>query len=165
MYESFQSREKRQRINSTGFLHTFRLRQSSELAQCDMKCVIFSLIISDIPYLSAVAGPLKLAERKMTCLSLDKYVLLYRFLKKNYSCRSAPRPWLAKTKLSFLQKHTYDSEKNPHSTSFDVPGQYTVESGKNVLGPLKCLKFHCIRPMPMAGHAASRQNAYGRGCL
>ena len=130
-------------------------------------------IISERPYLSAVAGPLKLAERKMTCLNLEKcdlsftplagictdnlctvkhQLLSHLFLscctefskKKWLFCRSAPKPWLAKTKLFFLQKHTYHSEKIPHN--FGVPGQHTAELGKSVLGPLKC--FIASDPWP-----------------
>ena len=67
MCESFQSRVKRQGIYSTVFLHNFRLRQSSKLTQCHVKS-----IISDILYLSAMVGSLKLTERKMTCFNLEK---------------------------------------------------------------------------------------------
>ena len=41
------------------------------------------VIYCTVPYLCAVAGLLKLAERKMTCLSLEKCVLLYRIFEKN----------------------------------------------------------------------------------
>ena len=58
--------------------------------------------------------------------------------RKRLFCRSALKPWLAKTKL-FFQKHTYHNEKNLHN--FGVPGQYTAELGKNMMGQLKCLKF------------------------
>ena len=64
-----------------------------------------------------------------------------KFSKKLLFCRSAPKPWLAKTKLVFLQKHTYHSEKIPHN--FGVCGHHTAELGKNVL---KC--FTASDPWP-----------------
>ena len=167
MYEWFQSRVKRQRINFTVFLHNFRLslRQSLELTQCHMKCVIFCerftwSIISDIPYLNAVAVPLQLAERKMTCLNLEKCVLLYRIFEKKMTLLPVNTQALAsQNKIVFSSKAYLSQWKK--STQFRCARSVHGRIGKERAGP--SWVFHCIRPM--ACHAASRQNAHGRGCL
>ena len=128
MYESFQSRVKRQRINSTTFLHNFRLRQSRFVVHATHQ----NLHRKPMALLSTV------------CFHLYFHPVVQNFRKKRLFCRSALKPWLAKTKLVFLQKHAYHSEKIPHN--FGVCGQHTAKLGKNVLGPLKC--FNASDPHP-----------------
>ena len=130
-----------------------------------------------------MAGPLTLAETKMTCLNLEKcnlsftplagictenlYIVKHHMLSPLFSSccteSSKQRTLLpvniqalaSQNKNFFFQKHTYHSEKISHD--FGVSSQHKAELGKNVPGPLRC--FIASDPWPDTQQVGKTLNA------